>query len=181
MYGAGQIVYRLLISVNFLAVTWVGYGKLIFGFLGYDTVGWYALAFATGGTLILLIALGITTSCARRRHRDRRLTIGEAAAQCAVWVSMLLFGLSFPDSDPESSVPSILAAVGGKATTDDPVTGHQRYHASAIDVLSDWTALAALIIGTTAWVALLVSLSRSCRPTAGTTASSSPPSVGSVP
>lgn len=161
MYRVAQVVYRLLIPLNLLAVAWTGYGKILFGFLGFDTIGWYAFGFATFGTLILLTALGITTWRAIRRHRDGHvLTTGQAASQTTVWVSTLVFGVTFPDTDPESNVPSVLAALAGKTTTDDPVTGHQRYHTSAIDTLGDWTALAALLIGTTAWVALWVSLSR---------------------
>lgn len=152
---------RLTIPMSLGCIIWVGYGKLLFSLFGFDTVGWYAFGLATFGTTILLTALGITTWRTLHNHR-RQLppTRIQTAAQIGVWVSMMIFGLTFPDSTSESGLPSILAAAAGKTTTDDPVSGHQRYHSSIIDVLSDWTALTALLIGAAAWITLLVSLTR---------------------
>ncbi len=157
--------YRLLIPMNLLTVAWVGYSKILFGFLGFDTVGWYAFALATAGTVVLLTCLGTTTWCAlQRRRRGLHLTPWQAAAQGTVWASMLAFGAAFPDSTSESDLPSVAAALAGKTTTNDPATAHQRYHHSAIDTLGDNIAMSAFLIGAAAWVCLLISLSRRKNP-----------------
>ncbi|OHU31691.1 hypothetical protein BKG76_00290 [Mycobacteroides franklinii] len=161
MDRSNTAIYRLMIPMNLLCIIWVGYGKLLFDLFGFDTAGWYAFGLATFGTIILLTALGITTWRTIHYHRRQQaLTQVQTATQVGVWVSMLVFGLTFPDSISECSLPSILAAMTGKATTDDSVTARQRYLTSTIDVLSDWTSMVALIIGASAWITLLVSLMR---------------------
>lgn len=142
-------------------MAWVGYSKIAFDSLGFDTVGWYAFTLATVGTSVLLAGLGITTWRAlnRRRH-GLPLTPWQAAAHATVWASMLTFGATFPDSSNESDLPSIAAALAAKTTTNDPATLHQRYHHSLIDTLSDNIAMSAFLIGTAAWICLLISPSR---------------------
>lgn len=154
-------VYRLMVPMNVVCIIWVCYGKLLFGLLGFDTVGWYAIALATFGAALLLSALGVTTWRVIYNHRSHQpLSQGQATAQVGIWVAMLGFGFTFFDSISECTLPSIMAASAGKATTDDPMTGRQRYYSSTIDVLSDWISLAALIIGLLTWVTLLITLTR---------------------
>ena len=137
MESFGRSVLWLSSPLNLLLIAWVWLGRAAFGV----PWGWMFLILLFTAVPVLLILLGITTFLAFRQP-GRRFTTGQAYAQVAIWVVMVVFGAAIADFDDSGHTESVLSHWFGPAML----------HAGQAIVT------AAVVVAAVAWVALLALL-----------------------